>query len=160
MTNVLLLSANQSVLYFRFNKFLISSLPTHLAIFPCRSATRPFPKSTCDFRVSTFDPSMNANAFLSFLLTLSIRQRLSTPVSPWKFRLETLAFSAVLHLWRLYKSAYRTITGQGAIERLCKSVSPTQTLRTEGKRIEPEGRETKDVVWRIGIPVFEGFAKS
>jgi hypothetical protein len=117
------------------------------------------PKSIFDFHDSTFDPSMNANAFISFLLTLSIRQRLSTPVSPWKFRLETLAFSAVLHLWRLYKSAYGTITGQGAIERLCNSVLHTQNFRTEEKRIEFEGRGAKNVVWRIGTPVFEAFAK-
>jgi hypothetical protein len=131
--------------------FPIVTLPTHLAIFPCRSTPRPFPKSIFDFHDSTFDPSMNANAFISFLLTLSIRQRLSTPVSPWKFRLEALAFSAVLHLWRLYKSTCRTITGQGAIERLCKSVSPTQNFRTEEKQIEFEGRGAKNVIWRIGI---------
>lgn len=123
-----------------------------LAIFPCRSAMRPFPKSIFGFHVSILDPSMNANAFISFLLTLSIRQRLSTPVSPWKFRLETLAFSAVLHLWRIYKAAYRTITGQGAIERLCKSVSPTQSLRTEENQVEFEGRGAKNMLWRIGIP--------
>jgi hypothetical protein len=127
---------------------------------PISAATRPrFPKSIFDFHDSTFDPSMNANAFISFLLTLSIRQRLSAPVSPWKFRLGTLAFSAVLHLWRLYKSAYGTITGQGAIERLCNSVLLAQNFRTEEKRIEFEGRGAKNVVWRIGIPVFKGFAK-
>jgi hypothetical protein len=140
--------------------FPIATLPTHFAIFlnmPISAATvttgpRPFPKSIFDFHDSTFDPSMNANAFISFLLTLSIRQRLSTPVSPWKFRLGTLAFSAVLHVWRLYKSAYGTITGQGAIERLCNSVLPTQNFRTVEKRIEFEGRGAKNVVWRIGIP--------
>ena len=94
---------------------------------------------------------MNANAFLSFLLTLSVRQHLFTPSSPWKFRLETLAFSAVLHLWRIYKSAYRTITGQGSIERLCNSVPETQILRVEEKGVELEGREVKNIVWRIGM---------
>ena len=133
---------------------MLSNVPTltHSAIDLCRSSSRLcFPKSDSDFHVSDFGRVMNTNALLSFLLSLSIRQRLSMPVSSWKYCLETFALSTFLRLWRLYKFAYRTITGQGAIERLCNSVAHTQTLRNEEKELDISSRELKNVAWRLGI---------
>ena len=94
---------------------------------------------------------MNANGFLSFLLSLSIRsQRALSPLSPWRVHLETLAHSTFLRLWRLYKFAYRAITGQGAIERLCQYALKAQTSKVDVREIEFDTREVRNVIWRIG----------
>ena len=94
---------------------------------------------------------MNANAFLSFLLSLSIRtQRIPSPLHSWRVHLEALAHSTFLRLWRLYKFAFRTITGQGAIERLCRLALKAQTSKIDVKEIEFDTREVRNVIWRIG----------
>ena len=94
---------------------------------------------------------MNTNAFLSFLLSLSTRtQRTPSPLPPWRVHLQALVHSTFLRLRQLYKFAFRAITGQGAIERLCRHALKAQTSRTDVKEIEFDTREVRNVIWRIG----------
>jgi hypothetical protein len=94
---------------------------------------------------------MNTNAFLSFLLSLSIRtQRIPSLLPPWRVHLEAFAHSTFLRLWQLYKFAFRVITGQGAIERLCHQALRVQTSKMDVKEIELDTREVRNVIWRIG----------
>jgi hypothetical protein len=94
---------------------------------------------------------MNANAFLSFLLSLSIRtQRTPSPLPPWRLRLEALVHSTFLRLWKLYKFAYGAISGQGAVERLCRLALKAQTSSIDVKEMELDTREARNVIWRIG----------
>ena len=102
---------------------------------------------------------MNANAVLSFLLSLSIRtQRTPSPLPPWRVCLEALAHSTFLRLWKLYKFAYRAITGQGAIERLCRLALKAQESRIDVKEMELDTQEARNVIWRIGANLPSGGA--
>lgn len=103
---------------------------------------------------------MNANAFVSFLLLLSVQsRRRSFQPSSWRARLEAFTFSSCLRIWCLYKFAFRIITGQGAIARLCQCGLRSQSLRIDDEKIEFESREVRNVLWRIGCLLLIAFIK-
>ena len=94
------------------------------------------------------------DAFLSYLLTLTIRsQRITSPLPTWRARFESLVHSTFLHFWRLYKFAFRLITGQGALERLCQRALEAHVLRIYEKEIQFDTRDVRNVIWRIGLGV-------
>ena len=110
----------------------------------CRSSSEfPFSRSP--------SATMSTNGILSFLIYLSLRSQLGGPSHfTWRLRLEALALSAALHLRGWYKFVCRSVTGCGAIERLCRTALGDSGLWINEKGIEIRGSEMRKLVWRIG----------
>ena len=114
------------------------------------------PNNTCrswselPFRRSP-SATMSTNGILSFVIYLSLRSQIAGRSHwTWKLRFQALAFLAALHLRSWYKFICRSVTGCGAIERLCRTALGNSGLWINENGIEIRSGEMRRLVWWIG----------
>ena len=107
------------------------------------------------FLWASFSPhslrTMTVNGILSFVIYLSLRSQIAgRSHSTRKLRFQALAFLAALHLRSWYKFICRSVTGCGAIERLCRTALGDSDLWINEGEMEIRSGEMRRLVWWIG----------